>query len=228
MADKTKVIKIIQARLRDTDNSYVNHVEAAIEAAWGMIAKASDWWFLDQPTPYAFTVTEGEETITINKDGVGKMLYVANEYNRKLWTYLPRRSFARYREKLNDDTTGTVAVFTLRGLSGGKKVIQVHPQPNTGATRYLYYKEAGTLGNLDKLPDEWVKVLVHGAMSLLARPEQVGPDMWQAITTGEDRAFQYWLSYMVRQEEAVDDEDEDREIVLDPVTEDRLDDANTV
>jgi hypothetical protein len=234
MAELQTTQRMLQARVKDTSPEYLILIDAAIEQAWATLASMGDWWFLQQPKPVTIDIVADTYQYTIAKksDEIGRMLYIANDKNRKVWTYKGTDSYQAYRTgggivrnvtNVQTSETGTIQVFTTVGLASGKPVIEVYPTPVLAATNYLHYREAGTLANLDKLPNRWGMVLFHFAMSILAPPQRVDENRWRAINYEENSIALDWLSQMAFHEETAVD-GEEKEIRMDARVSDELDD----
>lgn len=227
MANKDQVIQMIQLKLRNQEVAYKSHIETTLELAWAILANTAEWWFLRAPVPIPISITSDDNTFEVNGEDIGRVLYVATEKNRRIWQYKSRAQWLIYCRGFDDSTTGAVGVFTDLGIKGNKqRQFQVHPIPNADETRYLHYQEAGTLANLNKLPLQCVKVLIHLVASMLVPPQKTGEDYWQALTYKEDAMFQYWLAEMIRHEAAVTDEE--LELRIDDLIQDRLDEVKAL
>lgn len=238
MADLNTVRQIFQRKIQDRTPQYAHEIESTIALSWATLAKMADWWFLDQPEPITLSVAANIYRYSIPKKAneIGRMLYIANAKNRVVWRYKSRYHYQLYRtghlirdvDGSVDDSTGTIQTFTVIGIgSGGQVRIEIWPIPAQSGTYYLHFREPGTLSNLDKLPDAWVKVLVHLGMSLIAPPEEVAPTKWLALTYREDELFHKWLHHMLRYE-GVAAEDEDKELAGDPPIVNEIEEINAL
>jgi hypothetical protein len=213
--------RIVQGRLKDSSRTFLPTIDAAITMAWALYAASGDWWFLREPTRAAISIVSGTDRFTVDRTDIGRPLHVENEAGREIMRYKRRLDFKVYRSNFSDSVaSGNAVVFTDIGLASGKRVFRVFPVPNTSTTYYLVYKEKGTLENLDVLPEEHTKALVHLIWSLMDSPNEMEPGVWRAMTYKEDQMAIYWLGEMLRLEGAV--EDEDPEFLLDSLNEDRL------
>jgi hypothetical protein len=236
VADLNKLVQDVQLHTGVTDPKFSAHIKTAIETAWAYLAALEEWWFMEQPDPYLISVLPGVFAYTIERDNVGVILHVANDKGRKIWVYKARRSFQAYLAfptasgavSSDSETSSNVGVFTLRGMKLGKPFIHVKPIPSVAQTAYLHYQEKGVLGNLDRLPDAWAKVLFHLTMSLMANPIEAptaGDKLkWKAMTTAHEAQFRYALADMIRLE--LGSAEEEREVILDSYTAGRLEDIN--
>jgi hypothetical protein len=200
MADQSKVIQMIQLQIGNSDANYKPAIEYALEEIWALVAKYRDWWFLAGGTPLSIPLVANQSRYTIEKAEVGRMRFLADVNGTPVAKYLDQDEYEKEKTDQTDLSGEDPSVFTIVGSSEGNPVIEVSPTPGSSTTLYLHYREAGTLANLTALPIGWGKVLIHGAKSMLARPEKIPHDLWQAITFKEDQMFQYWLKEMGRLE----------------------------
>ena len=234
MAEIQTIQQMIQGRVKDRTPEYLPVIDAAIKQGWATLAAMGDWWFLQQPTPLGLSMVATESQITVNKQiaEIGRMLYIANSGNRKVWTYKGTRSYQLYRTggfvrnvdatEAESSETGTIQVFTVVGLEKNKPVIEVFPVPIQSGSYYLHYRESGTLANLDKLPERWGIALFHFAMSILAPPDNTGKNQWRATNYGENALALEWYRQMAHYEDGAVD-GEEKEMDLDPHISQELD-----
>ena len=236
MADKTKLIRLVQLKLRNTDTDFKKHIIDVIEAAWAYLAKMADWWFLEEGTALPITMVANTRDYVVDQENIGQILYIANSGGRKLWEYKSRRNFLKYqnsgpgsRYTQDSDQTGQVAVFTTAGVKGKKTVLRLWPAPNdafvsNNGTVYLHWKEGGTLANLNKLPIAWTKVILHLVGSMIEEPKNLPHNMFKAMTEKEEGLFRLSLDDMMQHEAPADNDV--HEFDYDSKMQSELDDIN--
>ena len=236
MADIDKVVEIVQLKIQNTETSFVSTIENTIEIIWGNMAQSGELWFLRANTPFTINlVVDIDEYETLEEERIGKILHIANSVGKQIYEYKSRTQFDRARNASNfidtelqnpDDFIGIATIFTDVGTTNGKRVIKLNRKPAQSSTSFLHYQEAGVLANLNKLPLAWVKVLIHGCMSLLSPPQEIGKLRWQSLTSGEDQLYAFHLDRMLRLEKG--GEDERREHILDQQVDWRMQEINNL
>lgn len=226
-----RIVSTVQLKLDNQDAQYLETIKTTIAQVWAYVARVGNWWFLDQPDPVPLTLTAGTRTYSIDKEDLGRLLYIGNAEGRRLWTYKSRFNWLAHQSEISDTSSVNIAtgggVFTIVGLARGRKYrIRLDRSPNTDGTVYVYYQEPGTLGNIDKCPAAWEMVIIHGVLSMVAPPRDINKYRWEALTYKEHEMFQELLRDMRFHEQAADN-DED-ELIMDPNTRDMVNDLNNL
>lgn len=224
------LIKIVQLKIHNVDPNYENVIKETILMIWGLIVEYHPWWFMESPTPYKFTTASGTQLYKLNKQIIGKMLYIADVNGLPLWDYREKRYFNKLMAGIETIENSNPRIFTNEGIVQRKIQIRVYPVPNSSVDAYLHYNEVGNAQNINKLSYVGIKTLLHGVFSLIAPPQEyktIGEQLrWKALTYKEDDMFKNWLGKMIASQQP--HINTDPQFQIDPDLADAIQEANTI
>ena len=213
MADKQKIVSIVQGRCQNWNNDFMQAIEAALESIWAEMTERHEWWFMESAASIKIDLVANQASYTINRDDVGRILFIGDANRKKLIYYVDRQGFGSTVPA--DGATSSPSVCRVIGILGGKKIIMVTPTPSAANSVYLYYQESGSLGNISRMPDHFIKTTVHGIMSLIGPPEEKIRSIndaereqiskiqylswWKSITQDEDKLYEAGLARLIRE-----------------------------